>query len=164
MGVLFLFNNYTNTKNMTNNIVSEVEISYKNRVPYSQRPKVTTSHSAYEILTQLFPADFIDYRETFIVLYLNRASQVLGYSIVSQGGTTSTVVDTKMVIQTALLANASAIIIAHNHPSGNLRPSIEDNRLTKRVAEAAKLFDIAVLDHLIVTSESFYSFSDNGDI
>ena len=73
-------------------------------------------------------------------------------------------VDVKLIIQAALLANASAIIIAHNHPSGNLRPSIEDNRLTKRVAEAAKLFDIAVLDHLIVTSESFYSFSDNGDI
>lgn len=149
---------------MTNNIVSEVEISYKNRVPYSQRQKVTTSHSAYEILTQLFPADSIDYRETFIVLYLNRASQVLGYSIISEGGTASVSVDVKLIIQAALLANASAIIIAHNHPSGNLRPSIEDNRLTKRVAEAAKLFDIAVLDHLIVTSESFYSFSDNGDI
>lgn len=149
---------------MTNNIVSEVEISYKNRVPYSQRQKITTSHSAYEVLTQLFPADTIDYRETFIVLYLNKASQVLGYSIISEGGTASVSVDVKLIIQAALLANASAIIIAHNHPSGNLRPSIEDNRLTKRVAEAAKLFDIAVLDHLIVTSESFYSFSDNGDI
>ena len=149
---------------MTNNIVSEVEISYKNRVPYSQRQKITTSHSAYEVLTQLFPADTIDYRETFIVLYLNKASQVLGYSIISEGGTASVSVDVKLIIQAALLANASAIIIAHNHPSGNLRPSIEDNRLTKRVAEAAKLFDIAVLDHLIVTSESFYSFSDNGNI
>jgi DNA repair protein RadC len=98
------------------------------------------------------------------VLYLNKASQVLGYSIISEGGTASVSVDVKLIIQAALLANASAIIIAHNHPSGNLRPSIEDNRLTKRVAEAAKLFDIAVLDHLIVTSESFYSFSDNGDI
>ncbi len=139
-------------------------LTYKNRVPYNQRQKVITSHGAYEILTKIFPADTIDYRETFIVLYLNKASQVLGYSIISEGGTASTVVDTKMVIQTALLANASAVIIAHNHPSGNLRPSIEDNRLTKRVAEAARLFDIKVLDHLIVTSESFYSFSDNGDI
>ena len=149
---------------MTNNIVSEVEISYKNRVPYSQRQKITTSHSAYEVLTQLFPADTIDYRETFIVLYLNRASQVLGYSIISQGGTTSTVVDTKMVVQTALLANASCILLAHNHPSGNLRPSQEDNRLTDKIREAAKLFDIAVLDHIIITNESFYSFSDNGNI
>lgn len=149
---------------MTNNIVSEVALSYKNRVPYNQRQKVITSHGAYEVLTNIFPADTIDFRETFIVLYLNKASQVLGYSIISEGGTASTVVDTKMVIQTALLANASCILLAHNHPSGNLRPSIEDNRLTKRVEEAARLFDIKVLDHLIVTSESFYSFSDNGDI
>ena len=149
---------------MTNNIVSEVALSYKNRVPYNQRQKVITSHSAYEVLTNIFPADTIDFRETFIVLYLNRAQQVLGYSIVAEGGTTSVAVDVKMIIQTALLANASAIIIAHNHPSGNLRPSIEDNRLTQRVAEAAKLFDIKVLDHLIVTSETFYSYSDNGNI
>ena len=111
---------------MTNNIVSEVALSYKNRVPYNQRQKVITSHSAYEVLTNIFPADTIDYRETFIVLYLNRAQQVLGYSIVAEGGTASVAVDVKMIIQTALLANASAIIIAHNHPSGNLRPSIED--------------------------------------
>ena len=149
---------------MKNNIVSEVEIYYKNRVPYSQRQKVTTSHSAYEIFTQLFSTDTIDYRESFIVLYLNRASQVLGYSVISQGGTASTVVDIKMVFQTALLTNVSCIILAHNHPSGNLQPSIEDNRLTDRIKEAAKLFDITVLDHIIITNESFYSFSDNGNI
>ena len=149
---------------MTNSIVSEVALSYKNRVPYNQRQKVITSHSAYEVLTNIFPADTIDYRETFIVLYLNRAHQVLGYSIVAEGGTACVAVDVKMIIQTALLANASAIIIAHNHPSGNLHPSMEDSRLTQRVSEAAKLFDIKVLDHLIITSENFYSFSENGDI
>lgn len=149
---------------MTHNIVSEMALTYRNRVPYNQRQKVITSHGAYEVLTNIFPADTIDYRETFIVLYLNKASQVLGYSVISEGGTASVAVDVKLIIQAALLANASAIIIAHNHPSGNLRPSIDDNRLTKRVEEAARLFDIKVLDHLIVTSESFYSFSDNGDI
>lgn len=89
---------------------------------------------------------------------------MLGYSVISQGGTASTVVDIKMVFQTALLTNASCIILAHNHPSGNLQPSIEDNRLTDRIKEAAKLFDITVLDHIIITNESFYSFSDNGNI
>ena len=149
---------------MTNSIVSEVALSYKNRVPYNQRQKVITSHSAYEVLTNIFPADTIDYRETFIVLFLNRAHQVLGYSIVAEGGTACVAVDVKMIIQTALLANASCILLAHNHPSGNLRPSVEDNRLTDRIREAAKLFDIAVLDHIIITNESFYSFSDNGNI
>ena len=149
---------------MTNNIVSEVELTYKNNVPYNQRQKISNSQGAYEILTNLFPENTMDYRETFIVLYLNRANQVLGYSVISQGGTSNTTVDIKMVIQTALLANASCIMLAHNHPSGNIQPSSDDNRITKRIMEAAKLFDITVLDHLIITNENYYSFTDNGNI
>lgn len=149
---------------MTNNIVSEVELTYKNNVPYNQRQKISNSQGAYEILTNLFPENTMDYRETFIVLYLNRANQVLGYSVISQGGTSSTTVDIKMVIQTALLANASCIMLAHNHPSGNVQPSSDDNKITKRIMEAAKLFDITVLDHIIITNESYYSFTDNGNI
>ena len=149
---------------MKNNIVSEVELTYKNNVPYNQRQKISNSQGAYEILTNLFPENTMDYRETFIVLYLNRANQVLGYSVISQGGTSNTTVDIKMVIQTALLANASCIMLAHNHPSGNLRPSSDDNRVTNRIIEAARLFDITVLDHIIITNESYYSFTDNGDI
>lgn len=149
---------------MKNNIVSEVELTYKNNVPYNQRQKISNSQGAYEILTNLFPENTMDYRETFIVLYLNRANQVLGYSVISQGGTSNTTVDIKMVIQTALLANASCIMLAHNHPSGNVQPSSDDNRITKRIMEAARLFDITVLDHIIITNESYYSFTDNGNI
>lgn len=149
---------------MKNNIVSEVELTYKNNVPYNQRQKISNSQGAYEILTNLFPENTMDYRETFIVLYLNRANQVLGYSVISQGGTSNTTVDIKMVIQTALLANASCIMLAHNHPSGNIQPSSDDNRITNRIIEAARLFDITVLDHIIITYESYYSFTDNGNI
>jgi DNA repair protein RadC len=149
---------------MKNNIVSEVELTYKNNVPYNQRQKISNSQGAYDILTNLFPENTMDYRETFIVLYLNRANQVLGYSVISQGGTSNTTVDIKMVIQTALLANASCIMLAHNHPSGNLHPSSDDNRITNRIIEAARLFDITVLDHIIITNESYYSFTDNGNI
>lgn len=149
---------------MKNNIVSEVELTYKNNVPYNQRQKISNSQGAYEILTNLFPENTMDYRETFIVLYLNRANQVLGYSVISQGGTSNTTVDIKMVIQTALLANASCIMLAHNHPSGNVQPSSDDNKITKRIMEAARLFDITVLDHIIITNESYYSFTDNGNI
>lgn len=149
---------------MKNNIVSEVELTYKNNVPYNQRQKISNSQGAYEILTNLFPENTMDYRETFIVLYLNRANQVLGYSVISQGGTSNTTVDIKMIIQTALLANASCIMLAHNHPSGNLHPSSDDNRITNRIIEAARLFDITVLDHIIITNESYYSFTDNGNI
>lgn len=149
---------------MKNNIVSEVELTYKNNVPYNQRQKISNSQGAYEILTNLFPENTMDYRETFIVLYLNRANQVLGYSVISQGGTSNTTVDIKMIIQTALLANASCIMLAHNHPSGNVQPSSDDNKITKRIIEAARLFDITVLDHIIITNESYYSFTDNGNI
>ena len=149
---------------MKNNIVSEVELTYKNNVPYNQRQKISNSQGAYEILTNLFPENTMDYRETFIVLYLNRANQVLGYSVISQGGTSNTTVDIKMVIQTALLANASCIMLAHNHPSGNVQPSSDDNKITRRIIEAARLFDITVLDHIIITNESYYSFTDNGNI
>ena len=149
---------------MKNYIVSEVELTYKNNVPYNQRQKISNSQGAYEILTNLFPENTMDYRETFIVLYLNRANQVLGYSVISQGGTSNTTVDIKMVIQTALLANASCIMLAHNHPSGNVQPSSDDNKITKRIMEAARLFDITVLDHIIITNESYYSFTDNGNI
>ena len=149
---------------MKNNIVSEVELTYKNNVPYNQRQKISNSQGAYEILTNLFPENTMDYRETFIVLYLNRANQVLGYSVISQGGTSNTTVDIKMIIQTALLANASCIMLAHNHPSGNVQPSSDDNKITNRIIEAARLFDITVLDHIIITNESYYSFTDNGNI
>ena len=149
---------------MKNNIVSEVELTYKNNVPYNQRQKISNSQGAYEILTNLFPENTMDYRETFIVLYLNRANQVLGYSVISQGGTSNTTVDIKMVIQTALLANASFIMLAHNQPNRNVQPSSDDNKITKRIMEAARLFDITVLDHIIITNESYYSFTDNGNI
>jgi DNA repair protein RadC len=106
----------------------------------------------------------IELKEYFFMILLNRANKVIGYYKLSEGGISGTVVDLRLAFGTALKGLASGIIITHNHPSGNLSPSEEDKRLTKKFVEAGKLLDIAVLDHLIVTNNGYYSFADEGII
>lgn len=100
--------------------------------------------------------------EEFKVLLLNRAHKVIGVVNASQGGFCGTVADVKLIFGAALKAATSAIILAHNHPSGNLKPSEADIRLTKKMKEAGQLLELPVLDHLIVTAEGYYSFADEG--
>ena len=88
--------------------------------------------------------------------------KVIGITSIAEGGIECVSVDIRLIFQTALLANASCFIICHNHPSGNLQPSIEDRNLTRTIHEAGKLLNIILIDHIIVTSEGYYSFSDNG--
>ena len=144
--------------------VAEVELSYKNRVPNKDRKKVQTSVDAYNILLNNHDDNTIDYTETFKVLYLNQASQVVGCNTISTGGITATCVDVRNVLQGALLTNAVAMVLGHNHPSGNTKPSKEDDRITKQIAKAGELLNIRVLDHIIFTREGFYSFNDEGRI
>ena len=163
MGALFLFINHLKTMN-TDFRVAEVELSYKNRVPYKERKKVSTSEDAYNLLVNNHDDDSIDYIETFKVLYLNQAGQVLGCNTISRGGITATFVDVRNIMQGALLTNATAMVLAHNHPSGNTRPSKEDDRITNQIIKAGELLNIRVLDHIIFTREGFYSFNDEGRI
>ena len=107
-------------------------------------------------------SDQMQYREEFVILLLNRANRVLGFTLISKGGTAGNVVDTKMIFQIALKANASGVILSHNHPSGNTAPSKADISLTKKVISGGKLMEISVQDHIILTEESQYSFADNG--
>ena len=144
--------------------VAEVGLTYKNRVPSKDRKEVLDSRSAYSILKEIYSDDTIDYRETFKVLYMNQGYQVLGCSTISEGGITNTLADIRMILQGALLTNAVAMILAHNHPSGSTRPSKEDDLLTCKVVDAARLLDIKVADHIILTSEDFYSYNDEGRI
>ena len=106
----------------------------------------------------------ICYKEYFKVLFLNQAKQVLGYTLISEGGITETCADIRVILQAALLTNSVAIILAHNHPSGNLKPSRQDMEITKQVKEAARLMRITVLDHLILTDAGYYSFADEGEL
>ena len=143
--------------------LSEISINYQPKIRLSELPKVITSKDA-EIQFRALWSDRLQYLEEMYLMLLNRANKVLGYSKISLGGTTGTVVDTKVVFQTALKSNANSIILCHNHPSGNLKPSDADIKISKNIKEAGKLLEIHLLDHLILTDEGYYSFADEGMI
>ena len=104
-----------------------------------------------------------DYRhEVFGVLFLNRANKINHFQIISEGGITGTVADPRIILKKALEENAVSLILCHNHPSGSLRPSSADEELTFKIREAARYFDIRVLDHLIVSDGGYFSFADEG--
>lgn len=110
-----------------------------------------------------FQALLKDHRhEVFAVLFLNRANKINHHQVISQGGITGTVADPRLIIRTALEHDAVNMILCHNHPSGSLRPSQNDLALTEKIKQAARLFDIQVLDHIIVSDEGYFSFSDDG--
>jgi DNA repair protein RadC len=142
--------------------IAEVQLIYKSKVPASQRRKITCSKDVYELLLQNWNANTLEYVEEFKVLLMNRSNAVLGIIAVSKGGVSGTVTDVRVVYQAAIKANASGIIVAHNHPSGNLNPSESDTKITNKIKEAGNLLDIQLLDHLIITPEDYYSFADNG--
>ena len=144
--------------------VAEVQLSYRNTVPYDKRTKVRDAKDAYKVMLKIHDDDTLDYIETFKVLYLNQNNHVLGCRTISEGGLTSTQSDVRTILQGALLTNAVAIILAHNHPSGNVTPSLSDIKTTNQITKAAKLLDIQVLDHIIYTRENCYSFADDGQI
>ena len=143
--------------------VSEIEITYKNAVKPSDRPKISCSKDAFELLKNCW-SDKIEYVEEFYVLLLNKANKVLGVSKISEGGTSGCLVDPKRIFQTALKSNASGIILSHNHPSGNLIPSDADCKITRKVKEIGMLLEIAVLDHIIISADGYYSFADEGTL
>lgn len=123
----------------------------------NKKEKITTSKDAFEILQPLL-ADLP--HEEFWMLLLNRSNQVIKKENISRGGVAGTVVDAKIVFKSAIENLASGIILCHNHPSGNLKPSAEDIKLTKNLKEAGKILDIAVLDHIIIADKNYYSFAD----
>jgi DNA repair protein RadC len=100
--------------------------------------------------------------EEFWVLLLNRNNRAIHRFMTSKGGITSTIIDVRMIMKTALERPATSMILCHNHPSGNTMPSDADQQITRKLKEAGKLMDIQVLDHIIIAQKSYYSFADNG--
>lgn len=141
---------------------AEVQISYNPKFKVSERPQIRSSNDAYRILRQQWDSGKIEFLEEFKILLLNRRNRVLGMVNISQGGVAATAVDSKIVFASALKANASGIILCHNHPSGELDPSTEDITLTNKLKLGAELLDIDILDHLIIGVHAYYSFSDLG--
>ena len=127
------------------------------------KTKIVSSTSSVEFIRQFY-LDDIEIYESFFLLLLNNQNQTLGYAKISQGGIVATVVDVRIVAKYVVDSLATGIILAHNHPSGNLNPSKQDMDITKKIKEAMKLFDVSVLDHIILTSDNYYSFADNGNL
>lgn len=142
--------------------VAEITLSYSSKVKPSERLKISNSRDGYTVLLNHWDKSKIEFIEQFFCLLLNRANKVLGIFEVSSGSSTGTIVDPKLVFAAAIKASANGMIIAHNHPSGNLTASQSDIDLTKKLKDAGKLLEIQVLDHLIVTTEGYYSFADEG--
>ena len=141
-------------------IVAALELGRRRKETARQEVlKVGSSRDAFQCLQ----SDFADLNhEEFWMLLLNRANHVRSKHLISKGGQSGTVADPKIIFKTALEHQAAYIILAHNHPSGNLKPSNEDLKLTKKLVEAGKLLDLLVVDHLILSDHAYYSFCDEG--
>jgi len=144
--------------NLFLNNLAEVKISYSTKVSSKDRPRVRCSRDAYNNSKLVFPN--LEHREYFYVLLINRQNQILGFNQISMGGISGTTVDIRLIFQVALKANASAMILVHNHPSGNLNPSEADKKITSKIVDGGKLLDISILDHVIISEESYFSFAD----
>ena len=136
-----------------------VELYKRVQIKQAERQKVILSETACNILRPLI-GDIE--REEFWAVYLNQSNRVIRKERLSAGGLTGAYVDVRLIMKEALLCNATGMIIAHNHPSGNEKPSGEDNRITEQVKKAADTLNIRLLDHVIITSNTYYSYMDNG--
>src|SRR4051812_12827655 len=122
-------------KNLFNYDLAEISISYSTKVKPPDRRKVTSSKDALDISRAIWPEGTMELKESFYVLYMNRANAVLGYTRLSEGGISGTVADPRLIFSTALKAMAVSIVLAHNHPPGNIQPSASDIQLTKNIVE-----------------------------
>lgn len=129
----------------------------------------TTSAICAEIFSWFHADHLLSVKEYFSVLFLNRANRVIGWQLISEGGMTGTVADPRIILRAAILAGATGIVLCHNHPSGNMRPSQADKELTDKIKHSARLMDINLLDHIILNGEAqakgkldYYSFADEG--
>lgn len=141
--------------------IPEIKVSVSFDRRKSELHSIKSAKDAFSVFQMIFNADTIDWNEEFILLCLNNANKVLGYYKISSGGMLATVVDLRMLYMIALNSLATQIIIAHNHPSGNLNPSKADKELTQRIKQAGDFLDIKLLDHIIISDGKHFSFADN---
>lgn len=146
----------------TDDNVAEISVTYATTIPTHDRVTVAHSHQAVEVLRYIWDDGKMELQESFKVILLNRKNHVLGVVTISDGGRVSTQVDIRFMFGIILKSASVAIILAHNHPSGNRYPSESDMQLSQKIIEVAKLHDICILDHIILTAESYYSFADEG--
>lgn len=146
--------------NNTISEVSEIQVSYKpNKMVTS---KIATSFDAVQIIRKFWNEETIEMQEEVKVILLNNSNCVLGIYNLSKGGITSSLVDVRLVLSVALKCLSPGIILVHNHPSGDLKPSSADLDIVKKLKEGCKIIDITLFDSIIITKESYMSFADDG--
>lgn len=143
-------------------ILTSLELGKRRQYEPSRKiRKINSSNDVFQLMSPMFyDKEF----EEFWVIYMNNFNKVLSKEMCTRGGLTSTIVDKRLVFKRALELSAVSIIVCHNHPSGNIKPSISDKELTKKIKEAGDSLDIRLLDHLIITEKSYFSFADHGEI
>ncbi len=145
------------------NTINEIEVSYRHKIPAPFWKKIDTSEDAAELLYEYWNKSTIGLHESFKVLLLDNSHKVKGIYEISKGGITGTLVDVRILFAVILKTLSTSVILSHNHPSGNMQVGEADRKVTKKIQKAAQLFDVKVLDHVILAPDgSYYSFSDNG--
>lgn len=140
------------------------QLELKKKDSTIEKVKLTKSNDVQKFFRKIFDEDSLEIYESFMAVFLNQKMETVGWFKVSQGGISATVVDNKLIFSAALLCHASYIIVAHNHPSGSLEPSQGDIQSTNKIKECARLLDMKLIDHIILTKDDYYSFSDNHNI
>ena len=140
-------------------IAAALELGIRRETADRKRTTVTHSRDIAEFLRAK-----LQYKkhEVFAVVFLNRANKIMHYEVISEGGITGTVADPRIILKKTLEHDAVNIILCHNHPSGSIKPSRQDEEITQKIKEAARFLDVKVLDHIIVSEEGYYSFADEG--
>lgn len=143
-----------------NSKIAEIQISY---IPNFQADyKIENSRKSFELMLEEWNENTLQMQEEVKLLLLNRSNKVLGVYCLAKGGISGCIVDVRIILSVALKSLATGIILVHNHPSGNLKPSQDDLKITQKLKESCKLLDITLLDHLIITKDSYFSFVDEG--
>lgn len=147
--------------------IPEIQATIKNKIPQQDRPKISSSFEAVKIFRHFWPDD-MELRESFMCMYLNRRNRVIGIMLHSTGSSSACQADIKIIMGTAAKCGAAGLIVAHNHPSGELETSGADDKLTAKIKKACEIFDMTLLDHMILTEhtperlKNYYSYADSG--
>ena len=145
-----------------NKTIPEIRLKAKNGA--IKKVKFTKSEDCYKYFLEIFDEESLEVYEQVMVVFLNNSNETVGWYKASQGGIAGTVIDVRLVLKAGLDCYATAMIICHNHPSGKLVPSEQDNAITQKLKRASDLIDIELLDHLIISTSGFYSYQDEGKL
>lgn len=140
--------------------LAELTISYKTKP--NNLPILTSPESVYKFIDEIWDKRIINMQEQFTAVFLNRANKVIGYRVISTGTMSKCIVDIRLLISLALITLADSVIVSHNHPSGNLKPSRQDEAVTQNIKGALNLIETKLLDHVIITDNGYYSFAEDG--